>query len=230
MKKAVEVVFFDLDHTLWDYEANAYETLNEIFQIFDLSRGYPNADEFISAFRSFNHFLWDRYNKGEIDRKTIRSTRFTKILNDAGIVDSALGEEISDYFIDICPSKNNLIEGALDLLEYLSAEYRMAIITNGFTDTQQKKLNHGKIDHYFEEVVTSESSSARKPASEIFDFAMRKMEASTTRSIMVGDNISTDIAGAKNVGMKSIWYTDAREPAPDDCTKVHSLTEIQSLL
>ena len=227
--KDKKVVFFDLDHTLWDYEANAKETLTEVFEAFNLKTGWEEPDHFIASFHEYNHQLWDLYNFGKIDRNFIREQRFTKILADVQL--SAIdGIEVSDFFIERCPQKSGLLPGAKEVLEYLSAKYELAIITNGFTDTQDIKIRSSGISHYFETVVTSENANARKPSAEIFQFALSLTDSSVQESIMIGDNLSTDIAGALDIGMEAIWLSGNGKEAPANATKIKELTEIKSLL
>ena len=222
-------IFFDLDHTLWDYDVNAHQTLTEIYEKFGLNSGYETISDFVSHFLVINEELWDLYNHGKVSREYIRKERFKKILIEAH-QDLSKCEPMSDYFMEECPKKPALIPGTIDLLEYLSGKYRMAIITNGFTDTQGIKLTSGGISHYFDEVITSETAQARKPSSDIFHFALEKMKVEEEVALMIGDNLKTDIAGANNAGWQSIWFTQEESSPPKNCRKVNALSEIKDLL
>ncbi len=228
--KGLEVIFFDLDHTLWDYDRNASETLQEIFQQFDLRPWFQEPAIFIDRFRCLNEELWMRYNHGKIGREEIRNQRFETLLANEGLANAALAKQISDYFIHKCPTKAHLIDGAMDVLSSLKEKFRLAVITNGFTDTQTIKLASSGLNDFFEITVTSETANARKPDEAIFRFALEKMRASDEVSMMVGDNLTTDILGAQNAGMRSIWLTNSKSMAPKPDFKVKSLREIPILL
>ena len=224
-----QVVFFDLDHTLWDYETNAHETLSEVYQVFDLNRGWNSPELFIESFHEYNHQLWDLYNFGKIDRAFIREKRFVKILDDVKL-SNVDGIEVSDFFISSCPQKSGLLPGAINILEYLATKYELAIITNGFTDTQSIKIKSSGLENYFEIVVTSENANARKPSAEIFEYAMALTNSSPENAVMIGDNLKTDIEGALAINMKAIWLTDSEVASPKNCSKIKTLAELESLL
>ncbi|MEL7005525.1 MAG: YjjG family noncanonical pyrimidine nucleotidase [Bacteroidota bacterium] len=225
----IEVVFFDLDHTLWDYNTNAAITLKEVFYRFELKEGYDSENEFISAFHTYNYQLWDLYNYGKIDRTYIREQRFKKLLEDVSL-DGKRGNEISDFFIEQCPRQEHLLPGSIELLDYLRQKYRLAVITNGFTDTQTIKIESSGISPFFEEVITSENANARKPSKDIFDFALKRMRIPAKNAVMIGDNISTDIEGANVSGLPSIWLTNSEDMAPSNCKKVNTLSQVTTLL
>lgn len=200
--KGIKHVFFDLDHTLWDYNRNAQETLFEIFE--NLNAGSNiSFKKFINTFYDVNDKLWYKYNQGLVDREYLRKSRFSTMFSKVGI-DVAKAEESSDYFIAHCSSKPHLIPHAKTALDYLTRKYQLHIITNGFDDIQPKKLKYSGIADYFDKVITSESSKARKPSSEIFQFAIDKANTNKEESVMIGDNPRADIHGARDFGMRTI--------------------------
>lgn len=200
--KGIKHVFFDLDHTLWDHNRNAQETLFEIYQNLETDTSV-SFKKFINTFYDVNDKLWYKYNEGSIDRENLRETRFVAFFSKIGI-DVSKAEQSSNYFIDNCSSKPHLIPYAKTALDYLSKKYRLHIITNGFEDIQPKKLKYSGIENYFDGVVTSESSNARKPSPEIFQFALDKAKANKLQSVMIGDNPRADIHGARDFGMRTI--------------------------
>lgn len=203
--KGIEHIFFDLDHTLWDYNKSAQETLLEIYQQLNLAENEVSKKEFIDSFYKVNDHLWHLYNKGEINREYIKKSRFEQILNDVD-ADPGQSSQASDYFLNHCSSKPYLLADALTALRYLSERYQLHIITNGFTDSQNNKLTSSGIYGFFKVIVTSESMAAKKPSPDIFHYSLKEANADISTSVMIGDNPRTDIAGAKAVGMYSILY------------------------
>ena len=222
-------LFFDLDHTLWDYETNARATLLEMYHIFVLDRFFRDETHFLKTFKEQNEKLWHRYNVGDIDKYEIRNNRFGYILNTVKNTDFNLAKELSNKFIIECPRKKALMPNAGKVLDKLSQDFELGIITNGFDDTQNIKLKYSEIDHYFKWVVTSESSGYRKPAKEIFDFTLDYSGGSLENIVIIGDNLQTDILGAKNAGWKSVWYNPQKELIAPSQLQVHDLIELPAL-
>ncbi|NQZ74878.1 MAG: noncanonical pyrimidine nucleotidase, YjjG family [Ekhidna sp.] len=202
--KGIEHIFFDLDHTLWDYDRSAKETLLEIYGDLGLSTSISEK-KFVNTFYAVNEKLWVKYNNGEINREYIKNERFKEIFRNTGI-DSQKTEWASDYFLSNCSLKPYLMEDALTALRYLSGRYKLHIITNGFLDAQTRKLSSSGIASFFEVMVTSECANARKPSSEIFEYSLNEAKASKSNSIMIGDNSKTDISGARDFGLKTVFY------------------------
>jgi putative hydrolase of the HAD superfamily len=225
----VTKLFFDLDHTLWDYETNARATLLEMYHIFVLDRFFRDETHFLKTFKEQNEKLWHRYNVGDIDKYEIRNNRFGYILNTVKNTDFNLAKELSNKFIIECPRKKALMPNAGKVLDKLSQDFELGIITNGFDDTQNIKLKYSEIDHYFKWVVTSESSGYRKPAKGIFDFTLDYSGGSLENIVIIGDNLQTDILGAKNAGWKSVWYNPQKELIAPSQLQVHDLIELPAL-
>ena len=200
-------LFFDLDHTLWDFDANARETLAELYAIFDLNKKIQIAfDDFYPNYLFHNEVLWDRYHKGLISSDDLKWKRMWRTLLDFKIADEPLSKEMSAKFLEILPTKKLLFPHTIEILNYLTEKnYSLYLITNGFETTQWSKLNNSGLGKYFTHVITSEGSNSLKPKKEIFDFAMDKAGASLPESIMIGDNLDADIQGAINAGMDSVF-------------------------
>ena len=200
-------LFFDLDHTLWDFEANARVTLLELYQKMNLEqRGINDFDLFHKNYLAHNEKLWERYRNGYIKQEELRVKRMWLALLDFKIADEILAKEMSIQFLDLLPTRTILFPYALEILEYLTQrKYELHLITNGFEKTQHSKLKHSGLDKYFKEVITSEGSSSLKPNKEIFDFAFKKTGARRAESIMLGDSIDVDIIGAMNAGIDQVF-------------------------
>lgn len=203
--KGIQHIFFDLDHTLWDYDRSAQETLHEIFDLYRLSEQNITIKKFVNAFYEVNDVLWGKYNNGLIEREYIKRSRFREIFRITNL-NHADPDEVSQYYMHHCSAKPYLMPDSLVALSYLQERYNLHIITNGFLDSQQMKLKSSGLLKYFKEMITSECSNARKPSQEIFHYSLNKAGAHKTNSVMIGDNPRTDIEGAINAGLKSVLY------------------------
>jgi len=222
-------LFFDLDHTIWDFELNSKETLWDLHLKYALeTRGINNFDEFYSKYSVHNHKLWDRYTKGYIKQEELRWKRIYLSLLEYKIADEALSKEMSVDYLAILPNKKNLFPYTIEILEYLkSKNYSMHLITNGFESVQFKKIKNSNIAQYFTEVITSEASNSLKPHKEIFDYALKVSNAKLETSIMIGDNESADIQGAINIGMDSIFVNHLQVVPTVPAT--HTITHLKEL-
>jgi putative hydrolase of the HAD superfamily len=200
-------LFFDLDHTLWDFEANAHATLKELHHLLKLEeRGVNNFDLFHKNYLAHNEKLWERYRNGFIKQEELRVKRMWLALLDFKIADDGLAKELSVRFLDLLPTRTILFPYAKDILLYLkNKEYELHLITNGFEKTQHSKLKHSGLDLFFKEVITSEGSNSLKPNKEIFEFALAKSGATKAESIMLGDSYEVDIIGAMNAGIDQVF-------------------------
>lgn len=226
--KNLKHIFFDLDHTLWDYDRSAEETLREIHKNIQLARYDVAPKALIKCFYEVNSSYWHKYNIGEIDREFILANRFQTIFRELKI-DRAFSEEASEYFVTKCSTKPYLMPDVEVVLPYLKEKYSLHIITNGFNDVQYNKLNSGKILEYFDVIVTSESANARKPASEIFEFSLKQAGASVDQCLMIGDNPNTDIKGARDFGIKTVFYDPSSKRRTFSDYTIHSHLELLKL-
>ena len=227
----IRTIFFDLDHTLWDYEVNSRETLSDLFREHSLKSLLGcTLDDFLRTFRKINEELWHLYNHHKIDRDTIRDTRFQKIFATFGIENQSLSERVGREYLEICPTKPNLFPHAIETLEYLSGNYPLHIITNGFNDIQDIKLRSSKLRDYFDVIVTSESAGHRKPSKEIFSFACMQAASRRHESLMIGDNLNADIEGAMAAELKAMYFNPSRIPhssSPDyEISHLKQVTEL----
>lgn len=207
MKKNYTCVLFDLDHTLWDYELNSRETLFELYHHYDLlSKGILDFDTFHKQFRIINTELWELYDTGRIDSQVIRKERFRKILQAFYLYEEELSQQLSHDYLHICPTKGNLMPHAIEVLEYLNDKYSLAVVTNGFEEIQNMKLSSSKLTPYFNHIITSQKAGCKKPSKEIFEYALRMNGAECHQAIMIGDNLVTDIGGARNSSIDSVFF------------------------
>ena len=222
-------LFFDLDHTLWDFDANARETLGELYSLFSLYERIDTPfEDFYPKYLFHNEVLWDRYHKGLISSEELKWKRMWRTLLDFKVADEPLARDLSAKFLEILPTKKLLFPHTTEILNYLTDKnYVLHLITNGFEKTQWSKLNNSGLGSYFTHVITSEASNSLKPKKEIFLYAMDKAKASLPESIMIGDNLDADIQGAMNAGMDSVFVNHIN--AVTELKPTYTVTHLKEL-
>ncbi|MBC7946984.1 MAG: noncanonical pyrimidine nucleotidase, YjjG family [Chitinophagaceae bacterium] len=227
-------LFFDLDHTLWDFEANARATLLELHDTMKLGeKGVHDFELFYKNYLIHNEKLWDRYRKGFIRQEELRVKRMTLALLDFRIYDEALSKNLSSVFLDKLPTRTILFPHTKEILQHLIDKgYQLHLITNGFEKTQHSKLKYSGLDAFFQEIITSEGSNSLKPEKEIFYYALNKSGARVKESIMIGDTIDVDILGAYNAGMDQVYVnhvTKDRKPFSGELFPTYTVFSLKEL-
>lgn len=227
--EAIKHIFFDLDHTLWDFEKNSGLAFEKIFQElnFDI-----NSQQFMDIYNPINVAYWKLYEKNEIDQETLRISRVKdafEALNYSLTLDEI--NIISNLFIEYLTLNNHLIEGTIETLEYLKGKYVLHIITNGFSIVQDVKLQKSNLDKYFVTITNSESAGHKKPHENIFKHALTSANASKTESIMIGDSIEADVLGALNFGIQAVYFNPTNEVfSNNEIIHIKKLTQLKTIL
>jgi putative hydrolase of the HAD superfamily len=225
-------LFFDLDHTLWDFEANSRQTLEELYITLQLqAKGVDDFDRFHKIYLLHNDKLWERYRNGFIKVDELRWKRMWLTLIEFKIGSETLAREMGNLFLDLLPTRKILFPHTFELLDYLTGKnYRLHLITNGFEKTQHNKLKNAGIDKYFGEVITSEGSNSLKPHKEIFEYAFLKTGALKKESIMIGDSLEVDIQGAMDAGIDQVFVNHLGiVPEIKPTYSVFSLKELEGI-
>lgn len=226
-------IFFDLDHTLWDFDTNSREALLDIYHSLSLAdAGVDDFDLFHKLYLGHNERLWEKYRNGHMKVDELRWKRMAVTLLEFKNGDEALARKMGVAFLDILPTKNKLFSGTIEVLNYLKEKkYSLHIITNGFEITQHQKLATSGIEKYFQEVITSEGSNSLKPHPEIFEFALQKTGAAKKESIMIGDAPEVDILGAKRAGIDQVYVNHIQNREMVDSTyTIFHLDELKDIL
>ncbi len=225
-------VFFDLDHTLWDFDTNARETLLELYDSYRLSElGVASADSFISIYTENNHRLWRDYHNGVITKEDLRARRFRQTFAEFGLGEELLPDSFEDDYVRICPTKTNLFPGTHEVLRYLSDKYHLHVITNGFKDSSDLKMNLTGLSPYFKNVFISEVIGIYKPDTALFRHAMQEAGSESHEVIMVGDSLEADIIGAKNSGIDQVFFNPNKHAHDVETTyEISDLNELFTIL
>ncbi len=229
MARKYKHLFFDLDHTLWDFDLNAKNAITDLYSEFDLHTTVTDDfEDFYSKYIFHNKILWERYQKGFISVDELKWKRMWRTLLEYKIGNETLAKALSARFLEILPTKKEMFPYTVEILNYLSGKnYKLHLITNGFEKTQWQKLRNSNIDHFFTHVITSEASNAAKPDKEIFEYALQKANATIVDSIMIGDNVEADIQGAINIGMDNIFVNHIS--ATTSINPTYTITHLKEL-
>ncbi len=225
-------IFFDLDHTIWDFDKNAEEALHELYAIHRLQEiGLNSAELFIETYTRNNHRLWAEYHVGKITKDELRDARFKQTFLDLGVHPDVIPEGFEDEYVQLCPTKTNLFPHAHETLEYLQAKYTLHLISNGFRESSEMKIGRTGIGKYFQHVIISEIVGVNKPDKAIFEYALNLAGAVKAESLMIGDSLDADVRGALNFGIDAIYFNPFNQPKPDDVpVQVMNLKELTLLL
>ncbi len=221
-------VFFDLDHTLWDFDRNSGLAFQRVFSKHSIE--LPLAD-FLREYEPINLDYWKKYREERVTKEELRRGRLTetfdifKLKYSMEIIDS-----LASCYIDELPVDNHLLVGTFEILDYLSEKYRLHIITNGFEEVQHLKLRNSGIGEYFRSVTTSEEVGLKKPHPTVFNTALEKASTVPENSIMIGDSFEADIIGAKNAGMHTLFFNYRKEIVSSPFSSVNELLEIKQYL
>lgn len=227
MYSNIKHIFFDLDHTLWDFDKNseiAFQTIfTDIFPELEVST-------FIAVYAPINQVCWKLYQNNAITHEELRYKRLADTFSELNMeVSDALINHISDDYIAHLPNSNHLFEGCVETLEYLHKFYKLHIITNGFADVQFKKLNNSGIHHFFDTVTNSEMAGVKKPDAKIFNHALSLANASKKESIMIGDCLDADVGGALNFGIDAIFFNVNALEMTQPIKQITNLVELKNI-
>lgn len=221
-------LFFDLDHTLWDFDKNSGFAFDAIFkqQGFDIE-----LSDFLNIYIPRNQYYWKLYQDNQISHNDLRYYRLKDVFDALQFeVSDKMIHHLSEQYIEYLPKYNHLFDGAIELLDYLKPKYQLHIITNGFASVQTRKIKNSKIDHYFESITNSEMAGVKKPHKNIFDFALSLANASKEESLMIGDSYEADIIGAQAAGIEAVFFNEHNLQVDYPVFQVKHLLDLKNVL
>jgi putative hydrolase of the HAD superfamily len=226
-------VFFDLDDTLVDTLQNSKEALIELYAEYKIDRFFVSFEAFFEVFVRTNIHLWNLYEHNHIDKQTLKEERFKQALDGFWYLTSKESFEMNEDFLTKVSNKRNIIHGVNQMLEYLYPKYQLYILSNGFEEVQAKKLDSVKLTHYFKKIILSDHIGINKPDAQLFIHALNEAKISNAQAIVVGDNINTDIIGAKNSNIDQVWYNPRKvidHTGVKPTYSIHELCELRDIL
>ena len=220
-------LFFDLDHTLWDFDRNSEVAFETIFKKHDFEF---SIQDFLKHYIPRNQHYWKLFQVDKISHQELRYYRLKDVFDILNVeVSKETVDSLSDDYIAQLPNSNHLFDGTIELLEYLKPKYDLHIITNGLHFVQDKKMKNAKINHYFKTVTNSETAGVKKPHPSIFDFALSLAKASRSESIMIGDSFEADVLGALDFGMDAIFFNAENITIDNAVFQVNHLLELKKI-
>lgn len=224
----IEHVFFDLDHTLWDFDKNSELAFREIFEKQKIT---IDLEEFLTVYKPINFKYWELYRNNSVSKKDLRFGRLKETFDSLKFqTQDATINLIADDYIEYLPNNNHLLDGSMELLNHLKGKYSLHIITNGFEEVQQRKMKSSGIHEFFKTITTSEEAGVKKPHPQIFEIAVKKSGAKVDRSVMIGDNLEADIIGAHNFGLQVIHLNSHDQAIQNQYPQVQKLNELLNYL
>jgi putative hydrolase of the HAD superfamily len=224
-------IFFDLDHTIWDFETNSKNTLRDLVGLFTEQIGFElDFEEFYPVYHEINEEMWQHFRENRINSAFLRHFRFRQAFSRFGVPDAPWIDEFGHAYLTTCPTKSDLMPNAKETIRFLHQHYPLHLITNGFNETQHAKLKHAKLSRFFKKVITSESANAKKPDPVIFNLAMTEANATPETSLYIGDHYETDVLGGINAGMTTVFFNPDGKPNPIQAPEIHDLKQLISLL
>ncbi|MBC7388960.1 MAG: HAD-IA family hydrolase [Opitutaceae bacterium] len=224
-------IFFDLDHTLWDFEKNSEETIKEIYNTLDLQSRIESSFDLYKSFEKANRWVWDQYHKDLLGKEAFRSLRFDLALSEHNIKDEKLSILLSELYLKICPTKPHLLPDSIEVLSFLKKNYFLHLISNGFEEITMQKVETTSLKKFFQTITTPSQSGYKKPHELMFDFAIKKAGCLANESIMIGDDLEADVLGAKRFGMDCIYFNPNLIEHQEIVTfEIHSIKELLSIL
>jgi len=226
--KTYKTLLFDLDNTLLDFSAAE----DIAFRKMVADQGFSYSDTLKKDYQILNQKLWQAYERGEKSRDEVVTTRFSLFFETLGKeVDGILLEYRYRLYLE---EGNQLMDGALELMKELSLRFDLYIVTNGVSETQDKRLKSSGLFPFFKGVFVSEDTGFQKPMKEFFDWCFAKVpNIDIETTLIIGDSLSADIQGGINVGMDTCWInpfkvknTSAIQPTYE----ISHLNELRELL
>lgn len=218
--KTYRHLFFDLDNTLWDFRANARDALYGIFTRMGLFEQIPDFNRFLEVYEKHNEHLWLEYRKGKVRKDHMRTERLTLTFREMGVSDPDIPQVVGDLYMQEAPRKTNLFPAVHETLQYLSARYKLYILTNGFAEIQVQKINSCNLQPYFSKLFMAELIGYQKPDRRFFEHAVKSVHAHKNECLMIGDDPEADIRGAYNAGIDQVYFNPVGKPCAIEPTWV----------
>ena len=226
--KNITDIFFDLDHTLWDFDKNSILAFDKIFKVH-----HPTIDtnSFVEIYAPINQACWKLY---QVDKMTHEELRYQRLKQTFDNMNYSISDEeidkISEDYIEFLPDNNQLFDGAIEVLEYLQPKYNLHIITNGFAEVQGRKMSNSGLNSYFKTITNSEMAGVKKPHKGIFEYALLLAKANKESAIMIGDCIDADVRGAIDFGMQAILFDENEIHTVEGIKTIKNLVELKTIL
>jgi len=229
---AYEHLFFDWDHTLWDFETNSRQVLNNIFYEYNLRQfGILSPEHFMDVYMPINYRMWKMFREGEIDTQTVKYKRFEETFKEFGVLDMELVMDVKSYYLNGLPLGGALMPNVVETLTELKGQFQMHVVTNGFLEVTEHKIKHSDIGSFFQTILSAEEVGVLKPNPAVFYEAFKRSGATAENSLFIGDNLIADVQGAQSVGMHQVYFNPEKEAHNETPTfEISDMKELVTLL
>lgn len=215
----------DLDHTLFDTDASEVASFHDTLR----AAGVDDPEPLLGPYQRINLELWARVEEGDMRPQEVRTRRFERLVDEHSVDADPL--QLADDFVIGLGTHGELYDGTCEVLDELSRQASLALITNGLSEVQRARIRRLGLDEFFEAIVISAEVGAAKPGTEIFDITFEALESPDRETaLMVGDNLSSDIQGGINYGIATCWYNPHGKSAADDDSIHHEIADLRELL
>lgn len=201
-------LFIDLDNTLWDFHTNSKNVLSVLFIKYELNKYFKDFSEYFQIYSEHNSYLWELYSQNKITKEDLNIDRFRFPFQVKNVVDTVAESGMNNDYLPLLSEQTQLMPGCIETLDYLKDKgYKLYLISNGFVEIQHKKLSGANLNRYFDKLFFSEQIKAHKPSKVFFDTVIKSTNSRKKESLVIGDNFSADIEGAKNAGINQVWFS-----------------------
>lgn len=219
----MKYLLFDADETIWHFKATEKIGLSAVYKKY----GLPDTEETTAEYMVGNLSCWSDYEKGLINLNELEVLRWKLFFSRIGKNYSA--EEAASFFGDVLSHNGILLYGAKEFLESISS-YDKALVTNGISRIQRARIKDTGLDKYFNKIFISDEIGYRKPQKELFDYVLKDINKNKEDCIMIGDSEKSDIKGAINAGLESIYISFKGEKSSLATYSVSSYEELRALI
>ena len=220
-------LFFDLDRTLWDFDQNNRNSILETYQQF---RFDVDFETFFLTYKTINKMLWDAYGRGEIKKELLHVNRFYLTFKELQVDDLLMATKFAELYSQNIEKHNALMPHANEILEFLKPNFNLHIITNGFKEFQYRKLLKSGLEPFFDGIFISEIVGYHKPHIAFFEHVLEKTGAKKEESLIIGDDMKSDIQGAKNIGIDCVLYNPTNKIDLEPNYRIDSLLELKAIV
>lgn len=223
-------LFFDLDNTLWDFKANSKEAFYEVFSKLGLLSRIVDFERFLQIYEMYNEHLWTEYRKGKVNKDHMRAERIVLTFQEFGIDDAEMVKKTNELYLQTAPRKTNLFPDVHETLQYLSRNYNLYILTNGFAEVQLQKISSCELQKYFKKIFMAEMVGFQKPDRRFFEYAIKSVHAHKNECLIIGDDPEADIRGGVNAGIDQVYFNTGNKSCKLTPTyEIRSLRELMTI-
>ena len=224
-KKTYPYLLFDLDNTLFDFNAAERQALERVCKKYEILY----SEELFAFYHRVNDSLWKCLERGEITQSQLQPRRFELVCLHVG-KEQVNYEEMNAYYREYLSDGSVMIPGALEVCRRLAAAHRISLVTNGVSKTQRKRLEGAELMHYVSDVFISEEIGYHKPQTEFFQYVLQAIGAEPKEALIIGDSLTSDILGGNQAGIDTCLYCPGPEPQLDAIRPTHRIKRLEELL